>query len=127
MPLPPAIPRGQRFDDPAIPDDLVLFRGLDPKASRNAQVYNPVPSNVVPKGAIHTDELSTRTELLAIQAQYPNWKIATLTAGDARKAGYMLMRDPNDSTHILLYDKNNPDRRASASIAQTLANAARII
>jgi len=88
VPLPPAIPRGQRFDDTSIPDDFVLFRGLDPKASWNAQVYNPaVPSNIVPKGAIRTEEPSTRTDLLAIQAQYPNWKIATFSAGDARKAG----------------------------------------
>jgi len=64
---------------------------------------------------------------LAIQAQYPNWKIATFSAGDARKAGYILMRDPNDSTHVLLYDKNDPNRRPSASVGQTLANAARII
>lgn len=75
MPLAPAIPRGQRFDDPGIPDDLVLFRGLDPKATWNAQVYNPAaPSNVVPKGAIRTEELSTRSDLLAIQNQYPNWR-----------------------------------------------------
>jgi hypothetical protein len=37
------------------------------------------------------------------------------------------MRDPNDPTHVLLYDKSDPDRRANASVAQTLANAARII
>ena len=84
-------------------------------------------SNIVPKGAIRTEELSTRTDLLAIQAQYPNWKIATFSAGDARKAGYILMRDPNDPTHVLLYDRSDPDRRPSASVAQTLANAARII
>jgi hypothetical protein len=128
VPLPPVIPRGQRFDNPGIPDDLVLFRGLDPKAGWNVQVCSlTAPTNVVPKGAIRTEELSTRTELAAIQAQYPDWKIATFSAGDARKAGYILMRDPNDPTHVLLYDKNDPDRRPSASVAQMLANAARVI
>jgi hypothetical protein len=109
-------------------DDVVLFRGLDPKASWNAQVYNPsVPTNVVPRAAVRTEELSTRTELTAIQARYANWKIAAFSAADARNAGYILMRDPNDSTHILLYDKDNPDRRPSATVSQKLANAARII
>jgi hypothetical protein len=81
----------------------------------------------VPKAAIRTEELSTRTDLLAIRAQYPNWKIAALSAGDARKAGYILTRDPNDPAHVLLYDRNVPNRRPSASVAQTVANAARIM
>jgi hypothetical protein len=37
------------------------------------------------------------------------------------------MRDPNDPTHVVLYDKSDPDRLASANVAQSLANAARII
>lgn len=128
VPLPPIIPRGQRTNDSSIPDTVDLYHGLDPNASWNAQLYNPsTPSNTVPKGAIRTEELSTRTNLTAIRAQYPNWTIAAFSVADARKAGYILMRDPSDSTHILLYDKSDPDRRASSSIAQKLASAARIV
>jgi hypothetical protein len=39
---------------------------------------------------------------LAIPGQYPDWKVATFSAGDARKAGYILMRDPTDLTDVLL-------------------------
>jgi hypothetical protein len=71
--------------------------------------------------------LSARTDLAATQKQYPNWKIATFSVDDARNAGYILMRDPGDSTHIVLYDKSDPDKRASGSAAQKLANAAHIV
>ncbi|MBV8362886.1 MAG: hypothetical protein JO189_33870 [Deltaproteobacteria bacterium] len=104
-----------------------FFVGLIQKPVGTPKFITPFPAMLCPREQSAPKELSTRTELLAIQAQYPNWKIATFTAVDARKAGYILMRDLNDSTHILLYDKNNPDRRAGASITQTLANAARII
>jgi len=128
VPLPPAIPRGQRADDSTIPDALRLYRGLDPSASWNAQLYNPNPPvNLVPMGAIRTEELSTRTDLNALRTRYPGWKFAEFTAGDARAAGYISMRDPNDPAHILLYDKNDPDRRAAKSTAQKLANAARVV
>ncbi len=128
MPLPPAIPRGQRADDSSIADTLRLYRGLDPNASWNAQVYNPtVPIRVVSMGAIRTEELSTRTDLAALRTRYQRWKFAEFTAGDARAAGYILMRDPNDPKHILLYDRNDPDRRAAKSTAQKLANVACVV
>jgi hypothetical protein len=128
VPLSPIIPRGQRSNDSNIADSIELYHGLDPTASWNAQFYNPGgSSNAVSKGALRTEELSTRTDLTVIRAQYPNWKFAAFSVADARKAGYILMRDPSDSTHVLLYDKNDPDRRASSSIAQKLANASRIV
>ncbi len=105
-----------------------LYRGLDPRQAFNALVYNPsTHSNAVPKAALRTEELSVWTDLSAVSTQCPGWKVAAFRVDEARRAGYILMRDPSDPTHILLYDKNNPDRRPSPSTAQRLANAAVIL
>jgi hypothetical protein len=64
------------------------------------------------------------SQLFALSIRMEN---CTFSAGDARKAGYILMRDPNGPKHVLLYAKKDPNKRPSASVAQRLANAARII
>jgi hypothetical protein len=106
----------------------MLYHALDPNASWSGGAYNLVPSaRTVSKGYIRTEELSTRTDLVAVKAQYPGWNIAAFSVTDARSAGYILMLNPMDSSHVLLYDKNDPDKRASGTIAQKLANAAQVI
>lgn len=128
-----AVPRGQRYDDKQnVADDLTLWRGLDPSQTWNASNYNPqASSNSVHPSAIRTEELSTavsdRTNLTALQARFPGWRIATFTVGQARRAGYIAMRDPTNLEDVVLYDNANPDDRASKAIAKALARIARIV
>lgn len=128
-----AVPRGQRFDDTqGVADDLILWRGLDPKRNWNAALYNPQARlNQVHLSAIRTEELSTavsdRTNLTALQIRFPGWKMATFTVGQARQCGYIAMRDPTNLEDVVLYDRSNPDKTASKTVSKRLARLATIV
>lgn len=93
-----AVARGQRFDDIAnVPDDLILWRGLDPNRAWNAANYNPQAAvNKVHFQALRTEELSTKasdkTSLAALRAansMFAGWEMAEFTVGEARQVGYI--------------------------------------
>jgi hypothetical protein len=52
--------------------------------------------------------------------------MAAFTVGEARNAGYIAMREPTNPEDVVLYDRANPDDRASKAIAKALARIARI-
>ncbi len=131
-----AVPRGQRFDDTAnVADELIVWRGLDPKQSWNAAIYNSAAATTtVHKSAIKTEELSTaasdKTNLQALRGTgtiFFDWKMAEFTVGEARRAGYIAMRDPINTQDVVFYDRSNCDGKASTTVAKALARIARIV
>jgi len=131
-----AVPRGQRYDDTStLTPDLVLWRGLDPNQVWNDPNYRqPVPSNTVSPSALKTEELSTavsdRANLATLRAPgatFANWKMAEFTVGEARQAGYIVMRDPTDPAHVLLYARKDPNNKPSKTEPKALARIARVV
>jgi hypothetical protein len=53
--------------------------------------------------------------------------MAAFTVGEARGAGYIAMRDPTNAEDVVLYDGNNPNGKASQTVAKKLARIARIV
>jgi hypothetical protein len=112
----PAVPRGQRSDDPAISDDLILWRGIDPRQTWNNATFSPLSGAPrIASAVFKTEELSTkasdRISLIDLRLKLPNWKFAEFTVGEARGAGYIAMRDPTEPLDVVLYcaaDPNNP-------------------
>jgi hypothetical protein len=131
-----AVPRGQRFDDPnGVKPDLVLWRGLDPNRGWNAANYNPqAPTLTVHFQALRTEELSTaasdKITLAALRAPgsiFDGWKMAAFTVEEARRVGYIAMRDPTNPTDVVLYARSDPDRPPSKTEPKALARIARIV
>jgi|SRR5579872_2443863 len=128
-----SVPRGARYDDiNGVPDVAKLWRALDPGQAWNASNYNPqAPSNSVSPAALRTEELSCgisdSTNIGAFRARFFGWKVAEFSVAAARTAGYIVMRDPVDTTHVLLYDRNDPNARASKSTSKKLANSAVLV
>jgi hypothetical protein len=104
-------------DDSTISSDTLLWRAIDPNQP-NAVTYDSTLGKDVPSiGTLRTHEMSVqisgRPTLDDIKAQYPGWRIAQFTAGAARDEGYIVVRDPADPNHGLLYDKDSPGKRPS--------------
>ncbi len=107
------------IDDDTIPDEVLLWRAIDPKHPK-ATTFDPNINKEIPSiGILRTIELSVRlsdrTTIDNVRAKFGGWKIAQFTRAAAREAGLMLVRDPSDPKHGLVYDKQNPGKRRSQS------------
>jgi hypothetical protein len=95
------MPRGAWRDDPSIPNDAPLWRGIEPDDLSQDSSGNPVPSS----GVLITFEVSVSigTETTAARViakgleQGHDWRwLWEFTAGAARAAGCIVDRDPQD-------------------------------
>lgn len=121
------MPRGAWRDDPTIPNDAPLWRGIDPDRLSQDAHGRPVPSS----GALYTTELSvsigsetTPAAVLAKgQAMGHDWRwLWEFSAGAARAAGCIVDRDPqeNDPAHAVVLRADAPGRRLRQSSAKKL-------
>ncbi|MBV8772434.1 MAG: hypothetical protein JO166_08915 [Deltaproteobacteria bacterium] len=53
--------------------------------------------------------------------------MAEFTVGDARRVGYIAMRDPTNPDDVVFYAASNPDAPPSKAIVKPLAKIARIV
>jgi hypothetical protein len=108
----PLLPPHERIDDATIPDDLIVWRELDPlEAPLDPQTNQPK----VMSSVFRTEELSVRMSDKISQADVlsnaPGCYLAEFTVGTARKHGCRVRRDPNDPAHGLIYDDLKPGER----------------
>jgi hypothetical protein len=111
-PIAPLIPKHLRVDDPSIRDDLIVWRELDPlEAPADPQTLQ----RKIMSSVFRTEELSVRMSDKISKAQVvanaPGCELAEFTVGDARAENCIVMRDPDDPSHGLIYDKSRPGER----------------
>jgi hypothetical protein len=122
------MPRGNWRDDPSIPDDAPLWRGILPDQID----YDPNTGKAVPStGALYTQEVSvsigSETTPQAViakgAARGVQWRLWEFTAGAARRAGCIVDRDrePDDPAHAVVLSADDPgNKRVKQSAAKKL-------
>lgn len=126
------MPRGNWRDDPSIPDDVLLWRGIPPDQIKS----DPATGTQVPSdGALITQELSvsigSETTPYAVVAKggahQVNWRLWEFSAGAARRAGCIVDRDPqpDDPAHAVVLRADHPGKRIKSSSAKKLIESGR--
>jgi hypothetical protein len=112
----PLLPRHLRVDDPTIPNGLIVWRELDPL---EAPLDPQTNQRKIASSVFRTQEMSVRmsdhTTKAQVVANAIGCDLAAFTIGDARAVGCIVVRDPGDPAHGLIYDGKNPGNRAIPS------------
>jgi len=133
MAVTPAVPRGQRQDDPiGVVDGLIVWRGIDPLQAWNAGNFNPQAlSTRIASAVFNTEELSTkasdRISLADLRLKLPGWKFAEFTVGEARGLGYVALRDPTEPLDVVLYSGADPNLPPANALPKKLSKLARLV
>lgn len=114
-------------DDPTIGDDTILWRRINPADI----VVEPATGTVrASTGAYRTAEMSvhiaSKTTVEPVLANYPGFRLTGFTAGSARRAGCIVVRDPlpEDSSHALVCQPDDHTRSLSKKQAKAIRDAA---
>jgi hypothetical protein len=121
------MPRPNWVDDPAIPPDARLWRGVvTPDDIRTDADGNDVPS----LGSLVTGEMSVELAAESTLADMfgkaaaagVQWRIWEFTAGEARNAVLIVDRDPQpeDPAHCVVLRADEPGKRLKESQAKKL-------
>jgi hypothetical protein len=121
------LPRHLRVDDPSIPNDLIVWRELDPL---EAPLDPQSGRRKISSGVFRTAEMSVRMSDHISKAQVvanaPGCDLAEFTVGDARAQKCIVVRDPADPAHGLIYDAARPgDRSITSGAAKRIRDRAR--
>lgn len=117
-------------DDPAIGDDVVLWRAFS-----ELQIHGEPDGTRRPESWAFRDRtnevsvfIAAETDMEWLREALPGTIIAAVTAGDARACGFLVTRDPVDGrpSHALLCPLSQT-RKAKGENARKLALRARII
>lgn len=116
-----------RTDDSSIGDDERLWRRVPPvQVTQDPQTGKPRPSSAAfhPSDQMSVDIASLTCPAAAL-AGYPEHGLAEFRAGDARKAGCIVVRDPlpDNRAHALVLGKR-PDGRLTPSQGKQIATRA---
>ncbi len=119
-------------DDPSIPDEAILWRGI---VSRQIRPNPRTQTDGVSQGAFETQELSVNvaaeTTAAAVLAKGKRrgveWRLWEFTAGQARSLGLIVDRDPesDDPSHAVIVRADAPGLRLRGSQAKQLAEIGR--
>jgi len=108
----PLLPLHERIDDKTIPDDLIVWRTLDPL---EAPIDPTTGQREVMSSVFRSEEvsvyLSDHISLADVAARNPGAYFAEFIVGDARRQNCRVRRDPNDPAHGLIYDNQKPGER----------------
>lgn len=122
------MPPSERVDDPTVPDDEVLWRRIHTtwiilKAGEESLSSAAFKDEQL---SVHIASMTTRETVLA---KYPQHRLSAFTAGNARREGYIVMRDstPEDASHALVLPKPKVTRSALVRQARKLRDLARLI
>lgn len=113
-------------DDPTIGDDAVLWRRIN---SADVVVDPATGAVRASTGAYLTAEMSvhiaSETTVETVLANYPGFRLTAFTAGDARSAGCIVVRDPlaEDASHAIVCRSDDHTRRLSKAQAKAIRNA----
>jgi len=122
------MPPSEWVDDPTVADHEVLWRRI-----HAAWIVLREGKETLSSAAFKNEELSVHIASLttreAALARYPQHRLSSFTAGDARREGYIVVRDPTpeDLSHALVLPKDKITRSAFASQAKRLRDLARLI
>ena len=122
------MPEIEYVDSPDVLSSEILWRVVAPNYCHD--VLNPERSAIkVSEGAFRTQEMSvfraSRITIDEVLSRFPSGSIvAAFPASLARDlppagAGCILVLDPNDSSHVLVCSKDNPQKRLTGSQATT--------
>lgn len=117
-------------EDGSIPDDCRLWRAIP------SQYLYPIHPNTGEQdfsdAAFRTREVSVyavgETTPEALAAKFPGLRFRELTAGDARKFGLLVVREPDDdgdTSHAVIGRKDSPGARLTGSQAANLKKASK--
>lgn len=125
----PLLPGHLRTDDKSIPDDLVVWRTLDPL---EAPIDATTGQREIMSSVFRSEEvsvyLSDCMSLADVLTGNPGAYIAEFTAGDARRENCRIRRDPNDRAHGLIYDNQKPgERTLTRGQARRIRDSAKLI
>lgn len=111
MPGPPWV------DDPSVPPDAILWRGVPPEHQRGL-TEPPI------EAAFRTGQASMyireETSLDAMRARGPRWRLWCLKAADIRSFGCIIVREADDEgnrSHVLVLRADEPGKRLSGKMA----------
>lgn len=125
----PLLPPHLRTDDKTLPDDLIMWRTLDPL---EAPLDPTTGQREIMSSVFRSEEvsvyLSDHVSLSDVMKKNPGAWIAKLTVGDARQESCRIRRDPNDPAHGLIYDNQKPGERAlTRGQARRIRDSAKLI
>jgi hypothetical protein len=115
-------------DDLTIGDDVLLWRRIAPE---HVGVDQGTGQERASDSAFRTEQMSvhiaSQTNRDAVLKEYPKDKLMEFSAGEARREGFIIVRDPlpEDPSHALVLRGDNPGQRPTKSQAKKLANCAR--
>ncbi len=109
----PLLPFHERIDDKTIPDNLIVWRTLDPL---EAPIDPTTGKREIMSSVFRSEEvsvyLSDCISLTDVIAKNQGAYLAEFTAGVARGENCRVRRDPNDPAHGLIYDNQKPGERS---------------
>jgi hypothetical protein len=112
----PLLPPPLRVNDPTIPDELIVWRELQPA---EAPPDPQTGQRKIMSSVFRTEEMSVRMSdqisKLQVVTNAPGCELAQFTVGDARAQGCIITRDPNDTSHGLIYDGTKPGIKTISS------------
>lgn len=120
------------IDDPSIPDEARLWRGIPPESlrpdPRTGQEYPSLGAFVTGELSVNIADETTYADVLAKGAMRGVvWRLWEFTARDARNAGCIVGRDPEpgDRSHAVVLRRDEPGKRLKDSQAKRLINTGR--
>jgi hypothetical protein len=121
------MPASERVDDSTVADDEVLWRRIHP-----TWIVLKEGKETLSSAAFKDEELSVHIASLttrdAVLARYPRHRLSAFTAGQARREGFIVLRDPipEDVSHALVLPREKPTRGDLARQARKLRDLARL-
>jgi hypothetical protein len=101
---------------------------VDPQ---EAPVDPATSQRVIMSQVFRTEEMSVfmsdQIALSRVQVENPGAFVAQFTVADILKEDCIIMRDPQDYAHGLIYDRTDPGRRISRGQARRIRDAATLI
>jgi hypothetical protein len=120
-----------RQDDPAIPNDTVLWRAIP-----NSQICRgDEGTERAESWAFLSDDnevsawIAAETDFEALKARFPNSRIARFTVGEAREFGNIVVRDPveGDPSHVVVCPTPGKPSKRIRKDARRLASRAPLL
>ncbi|SRR5216683_710009 len=115
-------------EDGSIPDDCRLWRAIPEQSLYPVDLITG--DQDCSDSAFRSQEVSVyavaETTPQALAAKFPGLRFRELTAGDARKFGLLVVRDPNDdgdTSHVVIGRRDVPGSRLTGGQAANLKKA----